>query len=190
MKTITSFVAAALLAGAQCAGARSLYNETSYVPLVSDHRARHVGDVLMVLVYETSSATTTADAALQRRSDFGVTASLDQRAHRAALGASNQFDGGGTVHRSGRLLAQLTVRVVGLEPNGDLLIAGEQNVEINSDSQRFNLEGRVRAVDIASNNTVLSNRIADARISYVGDGDLADRQRPGLWTKVMTWLGF
>jgi len=172
------------------ARAQSLYNETTYRPLTADHRARQAGDILTVLVYESSSASTTADTAVKRRSDVGISAGIDERNHKAAIGTNNQFDGGGTVQRSGRLLAQLSVTVIAVSDMGDLQISGEQDVEINSDRQHFKLEGRVRPVDVSSNNTVASNRIADARISYLGDGDLAERQRPGMWAKVMTWLGF
>lgn len=189
MKRLISLALVALAAAGPL-HAQSLYNEATFTPLVADHRARQPGDVLTVLVYETSSATTSADTAMQRRNEFSVGASWDRHNHRAALGTSNVFDGGGTVRRSGRLLAQLTVTVTGIAENGDLLVAGEQNVEINSDMQHFSLEGRVRPIDITNNNTVLSNRIADARINYLGDGELAERQRPGFWSKVMTWLGF
>jgi flagellar L-ring protein FlgH len=169
--------------------AQSLYSEQTYVSLVADHRARQVGDSLTVLVFESSSASATADAGMQRGSDIGLSASLDQRSHRANVGVGNHFDGGGTVRRSGRLLAQLTVDVVDIADNGDLYISGEQHVEINSDEQHFNLEGRVRRADITSGNTVMSNRIAQARIRYIGEGDLADIQRPGLFSRIMAWLG-
>jgi flagellar L-ring protein precursor FlgH len=87
------------------------------------------------------------------------------------------------------VLAQVSVRVVGMASNGDLLVAGEQELLINSDRQHIRIEGRVRRVDIAADNTVQSNRLADARISYLGDGDLAQHQRPGLLARIFLWLG-
>jgi flagellar L-ring protein precursor FlgH len=83
----------------------------------------------------------------------------------------------------------LTVTVKGVAENGDLLIAGEQLLEINNERQQIKVEGRVRPHDISDVNTVLSTRIADAKISYVGDGDLADRQRPSWWHRLLTWFG-
>ena len=79
--------------------------------------------------------------------------------------------------------------MVGIEANGDLRVAGEQVVEVNNEEQMIRLEGRVRPHDISETNAVVSSRIADARIQYVGDGVLAEGQRQGWITKVLTWMG-
>jgi flagellar L-ring protein precursor FlgH len=84
----------------------------------------------------------------------------------------------------------MSVSVVGVAANGDLLVAGEQVLEINSDRQKIRVEGRVRPLDISDANAVLSSRLADAKISYLGDGDLANRQRPGFWSRLFQWAGF
>ena len=172
------------------AHADDLYSEKTFRPLASDKRAHLPGDVLTILIYENSSAVTSADTTLQRSNDVTLHASADQHSHAAAVGANNDFNGGGTVQRQGKLLAQMSVSVAGVAPNGDLLVAGEQVLEINSDRQKIRVEGRVRPLDISDANTVLSSRLADARISYLGDGDLASRQRPGLWSRLFHGLGF
>ena len=177
----------ALLSGA--AHAEDLYSEQTYRPLAADKRAHLPGDTVTIMVVESSSATTSAATSVQRSSNAGVQASVDQRGHQAALGTNANFDGGGTVQRSDRLLAQISVTVTRIAPNGDLWISGEQVVEINSDKQRIKVEGRIRALDISDNNTVLSNRIADAKISYLGDGDLASHQKPGWLSRFFTWAG-
>lgn len=178
---------------ALCCGAAhadNLYNEKTYRPLASDKRAHLPGDVLTIMIYESSSALTSADTQLQRNNTVGIQAAADRHAHSLAVGANNNFDGGGTVQRAGKLLAQMSVTITGTAPNGDLLVAGEQMLEINSDRQVIKVEGRVRTLDISDANTVMSFRIADAKISYLGDGDLAARQRPGLWSRLFTWAGF
>jgi flagellar L-ring protein precursor FlgH len=68
-------------------------------------------------------------------------------------------------------------------------VTGEQLVEINDETQRIRLEGRVRPQDITENNSVLSSRLSDAKISYVGDGVLAERQKPGWLARLLIWLG-
>ncbi len=188
----TSIIVAAMLAtaAAPLVHADDLYNEKTYRPLASDKRAHLPGDVLTVLIYESSSAVTSADTSLQRRNDVTVRASADQHGHAAAVSANNDFGGGGTVQRQGKLLAQMSVSVVGVASNGDLLVAGEQVLEINSDRQKIRVEGRVRPLDISDANAVLSSRLADAKISYLGDGDLANRQRPGFWSRLFQWVGF
>lgn len=175
------------------AGAADLYREGEHRPLTADSRAYRAGDTLTVLVLENSSATSSADTGARRNTELGLsgsvqTRSIDRRAE-ANLGAENNFNGGARTARAGRLLAQITVTVVGVEPNGDLRIAGEQLLDVNDEQQRIRLDGRVRRQDIGENNSVLSNRIADARIYYSGEGVLAEGQRPGFLTRVLTWLG-
>lgn len=183
---------AALLAAAPLR-AESLYQPQQHVPLVADLRARHVGDSITILVVENSSAATSARSNLGRRTEAGAhaTVAADGRDHRLGGGAGtdSQFEGGGTVQRSDRLLAQITATVVREADNGELWIAGEHQVEINSDRRQIRVEGRVRATDIGRDNSVQSNRLADARITYVGDGQLSERQNPGWLAKLLLWLG-
>jgi flagellar L-ring protein precursor FlgH len=186
------YLASLLAGGALAAGAQaeSLYDAQNYRALVSNKRALRAGDLVTVLVYENSSATTAADTSLHRDSNAALRGGIDQRQHSAGLGSGNDFSGGGTVQRSGKLLAQLTVTVTGIAPNGDLWVSGEQLVEVNADKQQIKVQGRVRAVDISDANTVQSSRLADAHITYAGDGgDLAARQKPGWLSKVLVWMG-
>ncbi len=179
---------AALLA-LPCVQADNLYSEQTFRALAADKRARLPGDVLTVLIAESSSAVTSADAALQKHDSVGVDVAADRHKHDAKAGVNNSFSGGGTIQRAGKLLAQMSVQVTGVAPNGDLLVAGEQSVEINADRQKIRVEGRVRPIDIQDNNTVFSFRLAEAKVSYLGDGALADRQRPGLLSRFFIWAG-
>ncbi len=169
--------------------AESLYEPGAYRPLVADKRAQRIGDSLTIQVLESSSASTRADTTVRRQSGADLTLAAGHHRQAAAAGLGTEFDGGGAVQRSGRLLAQITATVTDVAPNGDLWISGEQVLEINADKQHIKVHGRVRAFDIGALNTVQSNRLADARISYVGTGDLADHQRPGMLSKVLLWMG-
>lgn len=190
MQPICTLLAAATLLG--CAGAAradDLFDASVYRALTSDRRAHRTGDTLTVLVLETSSASANADSASHKQTDFGVKVSTPNRPQNVALGLSSDFSGKGSTVRSGRLLAQLTVSVTRVDPNGDLHVAGEQLLEINKDRQQIKLEGRVRPADIGEGNTVASNRLADARISYVGDGVLGDSQQRGWLHRILGYLG-
>jgi len=81
------------------------------------------------------------------------------------------------------------VNVQEILPNGDLKVSGEQLLTVNEEQHKVNLEGRVRPQDISSDNVVLSTRLADARIDYIGEGDLSERQKRGWWRKLVDWLG-
>ena len=107
-----------------------------------------------------------------------------------SIGLGSNFDGGGTTQRTNRLLVTLTVSVRQVLPNGDLQVAGEQLLTINDEQHKVALEGRVRPQDISTDNTIQSIRLADAKISYIGEGSLSDRQQRAWWNKLLDWLGF
>jgi flagellar L-ring protein precursor FlgH len=74
-------------------------------------------------------------------------------------------------------------------PNGDLLVGGEQLLAINDEQQKVVLQGRVRPQDISDGNVVLSTRLADASITYQGEGTLSERQQRAWWRKLLDWVG-
>lgn len=181
------------VAAAGPAMAADLYTPQNYRALASDVKAYRIGDGLTVLVSEATTAVTSADTSAGRATGVGIgfEAQAQGRAHTFDLDGNvkNNFAGNAKTQRAGRLLAQITVTVTEVLPNGDLLVGGDQHLEINDEKQTLRLEGRVRRQDIGEGNTVASNRIADARIRYVGDGVLSEGQRVSLVTRFLTWLG-
>ncbi|HSW06355.1 flagellar basal body L-ring protein FlgH [Aquabacterium sp.] len=181
----------AVRAGAQQETRESLYSESSFQSLTSDRRLHRVGDLVTVVIYETASASSTADTGANRDSSAGLSVSSHNIGSRSAsLGTTSDFVSGGRTQRAGRLLAQLTVAVREIAPNQDLWVAGEQLLEINGEKQVIRLEGRVRPRDISELNTVQSTRVADARITFAGDGVLGDRQKPTWWQHLLGLFGF
>ncbi len=169
--------------------ADNLYKPEHYRPLTSDRKAYQVGDNLTILVFENASATTSAGTTTDKNS--GVKIGVQGKSSNTNLGLdlSDDFQGKGKIERSGKLLAQITVTVKSVEPSGLLVVSGEQLIAVNEEKQEIKLEGKVRPTDIGENNTVASSRLSDAKISYIGEGVLGDRQRPGLITRVLSWLG-
>ncbi len=183
--------AALALAVALPACAQKLYDEQTYRGLAEDRKALHVGDILTVQVFEQSSATTSTDTSTQRTNALGaglsITAGGIQRG--GSISQSGSFDGGGTTQRANKLLVTLSVSVREIAPNGDLVLHGEQSLTVNKEQHKVALDGRVRPQDVASDNTVLSTRLADAHIEYLGDGDLSDRQTRAWWRHLLDLLG-
>ncbi|WP_244097612.1 flagellar basal body L-ring protein FlgH [Burkholderia ambifaria] len=170
--------------------AADLYQASDYQSLTADRRASKPGDIVTILVYENSSASNTADTST--KTNVGVQGSISTLyagQNSAQLGLGDNYGGKGQIQRTGRLLAQLSARVNDVTPEGDLLISGDQRIDVNGEKTSIRLEGRVRPVDIAANNTVLSTRLADAKIDYVGEGFITDRSRPGLIPRFLAWLG-
>jgi flagellar L-ring protein FlgH len=173
------------------AGAQSLYDEQTFRALTADNKAYRIGDVLTIQVIENAVATANADTGTQRTNNLSLNLTRPKGlALSAGIGGGGDFDGGGRTERAGRLVAQLTVSIRDVLPNGDFLVAGEQQLTINDERQRIGLTGRVRPHDISDGNVVLSTRVADADITYVGEGHLADRQKPAWWRQLLDTLGF
>jgi flagellar L-ring protein FlgH len=170
--------------------AQTMFDEQTYRSLVAESKASKVGDLLTVVVQESASASSTADLRGQR--SFSVSAQLSLPrvgAHAGSAGTGSESDGAGRTQRSGRLLAQLSVRVVEVAPNGDLVVAGQQSLRINGEEQIITLSGIVRPSDVTDNNTVLSSRIAGANIQFDGEGFVTDQSKPGWLAKLFNFLG-
>lgn len=184
-------VLACLFLHCSYASAESLYDERTYRPLGADVKAYRVGDILTVQVFESSSASSSADTGTHRKGGASVDLSLrGTSAAKAGIGIGGDFEGGGKTQRANRLLVTLTVTIREILPNGDFRVSGEQTLTVNEEPQKVTLEGRVRAVDISDTNVVPSSRLADAKITYVGEGDVAERNRRPWWRKLLDWIGF
>ena len=188
MKAATALLTLLLVAGAQ---AQSLFREESWRPLTADNKAYRPGDVLTVQVLENSSAVTSADTGTRRNNKMQAELAHGSRlVGHTSLAVGGDFDGGGRTQRTNRLLASVSVTVKEVLPGGQLRIAGAQSLTVNEELQTVTLEGLVRPVDISDGNVVLSTRIADARITYLGEGEVAERNRRPWWRKVLDVVGF
>lgn len=167
----------------------SLYSDAQFQSLTADKRRFEVGEVLTIMVYETASATSSADTGTNRDAVVGLGVQLPHWSKSAGITSSNDFSGTGRTQRSGRLLAQITVLVREVLPNGDMRVGGEQLLEINGEKQAIRAEGRVRPRDVGENNVVLSSRLAEAKLAFVGDGVLGDSQRLRWWQKLLALFG-
>ncbi|MBC5785093.1 flagellar basal body L-ring protein FlgH [Ramlibacter sp. USB13] len=183
-----------LLLALVCAGgaqAQSLFQEDAWRGFTADNKAYRPGDVLTVQVFENSSASSSADTGTRRANHMA--AELAHGSNKVAqtnLVVAGDFDGGGRTQRASRLLATLTVTVQEVLPGGQLRVAGAQSVTVNEELQRVTLEGVVRPSDISDGNVVQSTRIAQARITYVGEGDLTERNRRAWWRRLLDAVGF
>jgi len=177
--------------------ADTLYSDRSYVGLLSDPHASRVGQSLTVLIYEQATAATSADR--ETNKSVGLSGEISEvkrsdgqrdndSSGRWTGDAATRSEGGGSISRSGRLVASVSVTVNSVEPTGELLVSGEQMIEFNEETQHIKIAGRVRPEDISADNTVISTRLADAQISYVGHGLLGRQQKPGLVTRILTWI--
>jgi len=160
--------------------------------LFEDTRARRVGDLVMVRVDENATGTkkaetsTSRDSSLSTGIDTFFTAPVTGR--NINVGVSNTYDGTGATTRSGKLSALVAAVVTEVLPNGNLVIEGSREIQVNDEMQIIRLSGVVRPVDISASNVVLSSRIADAAITYTGVGTVDEKQRPGWFARLFDYL--
>jgi flagellar L-ring protein precursor FlgH len=100
-------------------------------------------------------------------------------------GSDTQFAGSGSTTRSSAITAVLTARVSEVLPNGNLVIEGVREVDVNGDRQVVVLTGVVRATDVAPNNSVSSTLIGQLRIRSIGRGLIKDSLSPGWLMRIL-----
>lgn len=186
---------APLPAAAGSWGEGSIYASSARLALFEDRKARAVGDTLTVVLVEQTSAQKSATTSTSKSDDveisaptvFGRGVTMDGRPIlSASLGAEREFAGTGGSAASNKLSGSVTVRVVAVRPNGNLVIEGEKLLTLNQGEENVKISGEVHPADIASDNTVLSSRVADARIEYAGTGALADANRQGWLSRLFS----
>lgn len=170
--------------------AGSLYSDVGYTSLHSDKRNLQVGSIITVLIYEQASASTSAGSDTDRDTNLSASLSLtDPRAGESgSVGLGTGFSGGGSINRQGKIIASVSVSVQEIYETGEVAIKGQQLIEFNEEKQHIELQGRIRPEDVSADNTVLSTRIADAHITYVGDGLLGKQQKPGYISRILGWF--
>ena len=155
-----------------------------------DRRARSVNDLVTIRVVENIEGAGAADSALDKNSKaaagvsqmFGAEKALPSSidpTNLVAAQSGTQFKGSGATSRSGTLSATITARVMEVLPNGDLVLEGAREVEINGDRQMVVLTGVARPRDVSDQNIVLSPKIGQLRIRYFGRGLMKDNLKPG-----------
>lgn len=169
--------------------ADNLYRGSNWPAMSTDRKASRVGDVLTVVVYENAESSNTTKSDSKRNTQLGGSLSAGRVNENGNLNFGGGYAGGGGVQRSDRVVAQISVTVRHVLPNGDMEVSGQQNMRLNGEATLIGIEGRVRPEDILSDNRVLSSRLADAKVIYDGKGFVAKSAKPGLINRVFRFLG-
>ena len=176
-------------------GAESLWRDGRQGVLFTDVRASRLGDILTVLVVESSSTDRKAETNTKKESDnqlnlsnfFGNTHFLAGPAGnkgRFDFTGNNEQKASGNITRQDTVTAQIPARVMKILDNGLLLVEGRRAVVVNDETQTLAFSGVVRPDDITPENTVRSTQVADAEVTIVGKGILAEKQRPGILQRI------
>lgn len=160
--------------------------------LYSDVTARRVGDIITVTLSENTSATKSAGTATSKASNADVqpitglggnAVNIGPQSIQLGVAASNDFTGDASANQSNSLSGAISVTVVDVLPNQNLVIRGEKWLTLNHGNEYIRLTGIIRAADISPENEIMSTKIANARIQYSGTGSFARAQEKGWLTK-------
>lgn len=164
-----------------------IYRNSRNYSLYGDSTALNVGDILTVTLQESTSASKNAESSITKDTEIGLgTPQFFGRTFERLGGSTNMerdFEGSAEADQSNSLAGSITVTVVEVLPNGVLHIRGEKWLSLTNGDEYVRLSGLVRPEDISPDNTVSSQRIADARFAYGGTGDFDQANQPGWLTR-------
>jgi flagellar L-ring protein precursor FlgH len=168
--------------------------------LFQDNRARNVGDVLSVVILENSEIGQREQRGLKKATDTSVnfdysgTTASDGTSRSAAVemdlqnSSGRQFDGAAQFTSDRRFLDKLTVTVVDVLPNGNLVIEGRRMRTISGERRYLRITGVVRPADISPQNVVFSESVANFAIEYCGRGVDTHFTSQGWLGRIGNWL--
>ncbi len=168
--------------------------------LFEDRRARRLNDLVTINIFEKISGSNKAETSTGKETsyDAGIDNFFGAKPPYKNLGnfwgsgnplkptikasAKNSFDGTGESVQEGNLTGTITAKVIAVQPNGNLVIDSRKEITLNNEKQILVLQGIIRPEDISSDNSISSLKVADAKLYFVGDGIITEKQSPG-------WLG-
>ena len=168
-----------------------------------DQRAARVGDILTIVVdiddeaglTNSSSSSRTGTENLAAPKLFGLEDKLkafipgDQDLTSLLnVSGNNSVKGNGAIDRKEQIKLKIAAMVTQILPNGNLVVKGTQDVRVNFEVRQVAIEGVIRPQDISSENTILGEQIAEARVSYGGEGTISNVQQPRIGTQVIDIL--
>lgn len=171
----------------QPVSAGSLFRPEVGVNLYDDRRAYRAGDIITVTLNERTVSSKSAETKIDKdgKVDFGEDSILGNLVDFKGsslltnIEQTRAFDGSGETDQQNRLQGSIAVTIADVLPNGLLVIRGEKWMTLTNGQEFIRISGLIRPDDVASNNTVSSTKVADARISYSGTGDLAAANKQG-----------
>lgn len=184
----------------------SLYNSGRGLSLYEDIKAHRVGDIITVVLNEKTDASKSAQTKFDKESlatiqdptlintspDFGLSKLLpiplkttENLTLETRIDATREFEGNSNSNQNNQLTGTISVTVKQILPNGYLMVQGEKWLTLNTGDEFIRISGIIRPEDIGPDNTILSDRVADAKIAYSGRGVLQNATNPGWIMKIL-----
>lgn len=164
-------------------------NGVSY-NIFADRKARNVGDILTIVISETTSlsATRANSNSKSGKTDLSAGVGIFEFLQAASASGSDSFTANGSATSKNSTSANVTVTVVDVQPNGNMTVEGTQSIWQNRDEHKITFRGVCRQDDVTASNTIVSTKIADATVKFDGKGPLNAKQRQGILTQIFNFL--
>jgi flagellar L-ring protein precursor FlgH len=183
----------------QISTADSIFPVEGGSSIYTEKRAHRVGDVITVMIQENTQGSQGTSSQFQKTASVGIGAgsgylgtygsNVLNGLSQIGVGAGASHQGQGSSSRGTTVTGQMTAKIVSVLPNGNFQIEGTRYVEVNDDKQTVEVVGEIRPDDISRDNSILSSRVADAKIKITGTGPSSESAKPGILTRVLSWLG-
>lgn len=169
--------------------AKSLWSDRGW-SLYSDHKAHDVGDILTIIINESTRTTATKSTSNSKSGSTSLSAGVGIFDFLKAASASgnDSFKADGAASDVNSVSGRITVTVVDVLDNENMVVEGMQSIWQNRDEHRITFRGIVRRDDIRYDNTIYSNQVADATLKFDGKGPLNAKQRQGILTQIFNFL--
>jgi flagellar L-ring protein precursor FlgH len=177
--------------------ADSLWNQGLSRNMCGDKKAQAVGDILTILIQENNGATRQNNTTTSKKASLNAAIAsilyspstsglLTKKGTLPAINYTSdaEFNGGGSINNAETITAQVSVKVVDVLPNGNMVVEGQLHTAFSGEKQDAVVRGTVRPDDVMANNTLYSYNIADATIQFMSKGAITDAQRRGWLTRV------
>jgi flagellar L-ring protein FlgH len=158
--------------------------------LFADRKARNVGDILTIVISESTTTSASKSNANSKSGSQTLNAGTGIFSFLAAATASgsDSFKASGSAKDTNTVSGRISVTVTEVKPNGNMVVEGTQSIWQNRDEHKITIRGVVRRDDVTSSNTVPSTQVADATLKFDGKGPLNAKQRQGILTQIFNIL--
>ena len=162
----------------------------SHHSLFSDRKASQVGDILTILINESSKTSQSLSNSNSKSGNqsLGAGTGIFGFLVAATASGSDSFKANGNANNTNTATGNVTVTVIEVKDNGNLVVEGTQSIWNNKNEHRITVQGVVSPDDISPDNTIVSSKVADATLRFDGKGPLNAKQRQGILTQIFNIL--
>lgn len=156
----------------------------------SDRSAHKVGDIITIIISESTTASTSGNTSNSKNSSVNLDAGVGwlDFIKLTNAGYKDNFKAQGSSSNSNKVQGRVTVKVTEINAEGNLVVSGTQSIKQNKEEQKITITGLVRPEDVSKDNTVLSSNVADAEIKIDNKGPIGKKQRQGILTQILNFF--